>query len=139
MKTYLYEQYSTVREDTAEQFTAKLNSEIYRLRSHNPRVVISESDPLCAYIKYSISEEVPESVQEKTEMEGITFKCKHCPYFKPILKEDETEDKRCKYGDCEFAELGRTKKEAPACEMLYTNLKECMDAFKIIEADEEDE
>ena len=119
MKNSYYEQYATVREDTAALFTAKLNEEIYRLRHYRPTVVISESDPLCAYVKYNISESMPETVAEASEIEGVKFRCEQCPYFTPMLKHDETIDKRCKYGDCPHAEMGRTLKESPACELLY--------------------
>ena len=125
MRHSIYEQYATVREDTAAMFDSKLNETIYRLRHHNPKVVISESDPLCAYVKYSINEAQPETIAEEYQTKGIKFTCKHCPNFKPILKEDETVDKRCRYGDCDYADMGRTKKDAPACDLLYNILEEC--------------
>lgn len=125
MRHSIYEQYATVREDTATMFDSKLNETIYRLRHHNPKVVISESDPLCAYVKYSINEAQPETVSEEYEAQGINFKCCHCPHFKPILKEDETVDRRCKYGDCEYADMGMTPKDSPACELFYNTIKEC--------------
>lgn len=124
MNNSIYEQQVTIIEDSAAVFDHRLNEEIYRLRNYNPRVVRSESNPLYAYVKYSISESVPETLSEACEVEGVKFKCEQCPYFKPMLKEDETIDKRCKYGDCEFAEMGRTPKNAPACDLLYELIKD---------------
>lgn len=124
MKSSRYEQFAIVREDSASLFTDRLNETLYRLKDNNPIVKFSESDPLCAYIKYSISETTPETISEASEMEGVSFVCAQCPYFKPILKADETVDERRKYGDCEHAEMGRTLKNARACDRLYELIKE---------------
>ena len=124
MNNSIYEQQVTILEDSAQVFDQRLNEEIYKLRHHHPKVVRSENNPLYAYIKYSISEAVPETLSEAYEVNGIKFKCEQCPYFKPILKEDETIDKRCKYGDCEHAPMGRTAKESPACDLLYELIKD---------------
>lgn len=124
MKSSVYEQFAIVQSDSAALFTAKLNETIYRLRNSNPVVKFSEADPLCAYIHYVVYENTPETVAEASEMEGVHFVCAQCPYFHPIMKEDGTPDKRVKWGDCEYAELGRTMRMASACDKLYETIKE---------------
>lgn len=124
MKSSVYEQFAIVQENSASLFTARLNEELYRLRDSRPAVKFSESDPLCAYIHYTVSVNTPESVAEASELEGVHFVCSQCPFFNPVMKEDGSEDKRCKWGDCEHAEYGRTLKTGSACDKLYELIKE---------------
>lgn len=124
MKTSVYEQFAIVKEDSAALFTAKLNEQIYALREYSPVVTFSDADPLCAYIKYVASVSVPESLSEEYEEQGTRFICAQCPFFKPVTKGDGSEDKRCKWGNCEHAEFGRTYKTSRACDKLYELIKE---------------
>ena len=125
MKRSTYEQFAIVAADTAALFTERLNAEIFRLKDNNPVVIFSEStSPFYARIKYVVDTEAPESIAEASAVEGVSFVCLQCPFFKPALKEDGTIDKRVKWGDCEHAELGRTYKTAPACDKLYELIKE---------------
>lgn len=124
MNHSIYEQQVTILEDSAAVFDQRLNEEIYRLRHYRPKIVRSETNPLYAYIKYSMDEVKAETLSEASEIEGVKFRCEQCPYFKPTLKADETIDKRCRYGDCEHAEMGRTFKDSAACEILYTLIQD---------------
>lgn len=124
MKNSVYEQFAIVREDSASLFTARLNEKIYELRDNSPKVMFSDSDPLCAYIHYIVNEQTPETVAEASEVNGVSFVCAQCPYFKPALTQDGEIDKRKKWGDCEHTELGRTFKTAAACDKLYDAIKE---------------
>ena len=124
MKRSSYEQFAIVSADSASLFTERLNAEVYRLRNNDPVVKFSESIPLYAQIKYIVTTETPETVSEEAEVNGVTFVCLQCPYFKPALKANGEVDKRVKWGDCEHTELGRTLKLAPACDKLYELIKE---------------
>ena len=124
MKRSSYEQFAIVSADSAPLFNQQLNEEIRRLKDNNPVVHFSESIPFYAQIKYIVNEETPETISEASEMEGVRFVCAQCPYFKAPLKDDGTEDKRCKYGDCEHTELGRTFKNSAACEKHYELIAE---------------
>ena len=125
MKRSRYEQFAIVSNDSAALFTERLNEEIRRLKDYNPVVSFSESsNPFYARIKYVVSTETPETTAEASAVEGVSFVCLQCPYFKPALREDGEVDKRVKWGDCEHTELGRTYKTAPACEKLYELIKE---------------
>ena len=124
MRSSVYEQFATVHEDSASLFDARLNEKVRELHAFNPKVKFSESIPFYAHISYTVNENIPETVSEASEMSGVSFVCFQCPYFKPVLKEDGTVDRRVKWGDCEHAELGRTYKTAAACEKLYELIKE---------------
>lgn len=124
MKNSVYEQFATVREDSASLFDAKLNEKVLELRGYNPRVKFSESIPFYAHITYTVNEKIPETISEASEMAGVCFVCGQCPNYKPMTTADGETDKRRRYGDCEYAEMGRTKKSAPACEILYELIKE---------------
>ena len=124
MKRSSYEQFAIVHADSASLFNQQLNAEIRRLKDNSPTVHFSESIPFYAQIKYIVNEETPETIAEASAVEGVRFVCAQCPYFKAPLKDDGTEDKRCKYGDCEHAELGRTFKKTAACEKLYDLIAE---------------
>lgn len=125
MKRSSYEQFAIVAADSASLFTERLNAEIHRLRDNNPVVEFSEStSPFYARIKYVVNSETPETIAEASAVEGVSFVCLQCPYFKPATKADGEVDKRVKWGDCEHTELGRTIKTAPACERLYELIKE---------------
>lgn len=124
MKRSTFEQFAIVREDSASLFSERLNETIYRLKDNNPTVHFSESDPLCAYVNYSITETTPETISEEIQMGGASFVCAQCPYFHAVLKDDGEPDRRCKWGECEYAELGRTYTKSAACDKLYKLIKE---------------
>ena len=124
MRSSSYDQFAIVQADSASVFEKQLNEEIFRLRDRNPVVKFSESIPFYAQIKYIVNTETPETVAEASAVEGVRFVCAQCPYFKAPTKDDGTEDRRCKYGDCEHTELGRTFKSSPACEKLYELIAE---------------
>lgn len=124
MRSSVYEQFAIVQETSASLFAVRLNEELFRLKDKRPAVRFSESDPLCAYIQYTVSVNTPETVAEASEISGVSFVCAQCPFFVPPTTASGEIDRRCKYGDCEHAELGRTYKTSPACDKLYELIKE---------------
>lgn len=124
MRSSSYDQFAIVQADSATLFEQELNEAIRRLKDYNPVVKFSESIPFYAYVKYRVNENIPETISEASEIEGVRFVCAQCPYFKPVLREDGEVDKRVKYGDCEYAELGRVLRKAPACDRCYEAIKE---------------
>ena len=124
MRSSSYDQFAIVQADSATLFEQELNEAIRRLKDYNPMVKFSESIPFYAYVKYRVNENIPETISEASEIEGVRFVCAQCPYFKPVLREDGEVDKRVKYGDCEYAELGRVLRKAPACDRCYEAIKE---------------
>lgn len=124
MKHSALQQFATIHEDSASLFDARLNEKIYELRDCNPTVKFSEHIPFYAHITFVVKESTPETVAEASEINGVSFVCAQCPYFKPSLRDDGEIDKRCKYGDCEYSELGRTFKDSPACDKLYEAVRD---------------
>lgn len=124
MRSSSYDQFAIVQADSATLFEQELNEAIRRLKDYNPVVKFSESIPFYAYVKYRVNENIPDTISEASEIEGVRFVCAQCPYFKPVLREDGEVDKRVKYGDCEYAELGRVLRKAPACDRCYEAIKE---------------
>ena len=124
MRNSVYEQFATVHEDSASLFDARLNEKVRELRAFNPKVTFSDHIPFYAHISYCVNEKTPETVAEASEVNGVSFVCAQCPYFKPVLTQDGEVDKRCKWGDCEHAEFGRTYKTTAACDRLYELIKE---------------
>ena len=124
MRTSVYEQFATVMEDSASLFDTRLNAKVQELRRFNPRVKFSESIPFYAHITYTVNENTPETIAEASEMAGVSFVCGQCPNFVPKKTADGEIDKRCRWGDCDHAELGRTYKNSPACNELYEMIKE---------------
>ena len=124
MKHSVYQQFATIQEDSASLFDARLNEKVLELRDKNPKVTFSEHIPFYAHITYAVDEDAPETIAEASAVEGVSFVCFQCPYFKPALREDGEVDKRVKWGGCEHTELKRTFKTTPACEKLYELIKE---------------
>lgn len=124
MRHSVYPQFATIHEESGTLFDARLNEMIYELRDYNPKVKFSESIPFYAHITYTVNEKLPETVAEASELKGVSFVCGQCPYYQPMKTADGEVDKRRRYGDCDFAETGRTKCTAPACNELYELIKE---------------
>ena len=116
MKAQSIQQFAIVQSDSAAAFEGELNARIRELSDRNPKV---KFDGLTAYISYNETVRLPESLADMYELNGACFHCEDCPEFQAILKEDGTEDKRLKYGECQYAEMGRTRKDRAACDMLY--------------------
>lgn len=95
----------------------ELNLALLELSEKKVEVTFSEGYARIEYTKDF--EEIEPPVTEK----GITFTCAECPIFQPVLNRKGEPDGRVKYGDCEFAEFGRTWKTTAACSNLYTMLK----------------
>lgn len=124
MRNSVYEQFATVHEDSASLFDARLNEKVRELRAFKPKVVYSDHIPFYAHVTYCVNEQTPETVAEASEVNGVSFVCAQCPYFRPALTQDGEVDKRCKWGDCEHAEFGRTYKTTAACDKLYELIRE---------------
>lgn len=114
-----FQQFVIVQGDTAQQLTEKLNAELYRLRHKCPAVTF---EGLIARISYEEETSEPEDLRDEYEAVGVRLTCQDCPYFEPILKADGTEDKRNKWGDCEFANYGRTSRSSKPCDLLFRRI-----------------
>lgn len=120
MKCKSIQLFAIVRSDSASAFEGELNARIMELSDKNP---IVKFDGLTAYISYTETVKIPEDICDEYELQGAKFRCEDCPMFEPIRKEDGTEDRRVRYGNCELAKYGRTMKDSPACEQLFTMIQ----------------
>ena len=123
MRTESYQQFAVVKNDQASLFEGELNRRIRELKGKSPQV---KFDGLTAYISYIESNDIPESIADEYELAGAGFRCGSCPYFRPVLKADGTEDGRVSWGYCDNApnDLGRTYRDNPACNRLYEEIRE---------------
>lgn len=119
MKRESFTQYSIVTADSAQALTEQLNAEIRRLRSKQPTVTF---EGLIARIAYTETYEEPEDLRDEYHLKGVRLTCQDCPFFKPILKADGTEDRRVKIGDCPHKPLGRTFRDSMACDILFQKI-----------------
>lgn len=119
MKCESFKQFAIVRSDSAQLFEEQLNARLRELNDKSPDVSFSEQgDYLLARIKYTEKILLENVKPDPTEV-GIRFKCEDCPKFEPLRNKDGSENARAKIGDCELAEYGRTRRDMPACAVLY--------------------
>lgn len=121
MKAQSIQQFAIVQSDSAAAFEEELNARLMDLSEKNPKVSF---DGLTAYVSYIKTVRIPETLADAYELNGACFHCEDCPEFQAMLKADGTEDTRLKYGECQYAEMRRTRKDAPACDMLYKLIRD---------------
>ena len=121
MKAQSIQQFAIVQSDSAPAFEGELNARIRELSTKNPKVSF---DGLTAYVSYIKTVRIPETLADAYELNGACFHCEDCPEFQAMLKADGTEDTRLKYGECQYAEMRRTRRDAPACDLLYKMIKD---------------
>lgn len=119
MRSESIQQFAIVKEDSAVIFEEKLNARIKELKHNHPVVTFNESDPFYARICFTETTSIPEDIMDVYELGGIKFRCEDCPAFEPILNKDDTENRRVRYGNCEFSRMGRTFKDSVCCEHLF--------------------
>lgn len=119
MKRESYQQFAIVAADSAQTLTEQLNAKLYELKDKRPTVTF---EGLIARISYEESFTAPEDLADEYEAQGVNLTCQDCPFFSPIMKADGTEDKRVKWGDCEFAHYGRTSRSSRACDKLFKGI-----------------
>jgi hypothetical protein len=121
MKAQSIQQFAIVQSDSAAAFEEELNARLMDLSEKNPKVSF---DGLTAYVSYIKTVRIPETLADAYELNGACFHCEDCPEFQAMLKADGTEDKRLKYGECQYAEMRRTRRDAKACDILYKLIRD---------------
>lgn len=139
MRTSSYKQFEIIRADSPEDFTDRLNRRLFDLRHNWPDVSFGEEGQyLIARISYMQHDRVPEDLGDAYEMQNVKFTCQDCPMFKPIRNKNGEPNLRVKYGNCPYAEYGRTYKESRCCDMLYSLLRTGKIYLCLADDDEED-
>lgn len=125
MKTTNIPQIAIVEAPNAQE----LQQEVNRILSEHPDVDdISLQSDCHAIIKYTISKEEPESLEDRYRLEhGKTYHCNDCPYLEwdPDMR---SVTHYCKHHS------DRTRKTTPACEEFYSMLM--VDQIHPVTADE---
>ena len=121
MKAQSIQQFAIVQSDSAAAFEEELNARLMDLSETNAKVSF---DGLTAYVSYIKTVRIPETLADAYELNGACFHCEDCPEFQAMLKANGTEDTRLKYGECQYAEMRRTRRDAPACDMLYKLIRD---------------
>lgn len=104
-----------VAANNPEEFETKLNNTLAEIAGCKHELVFNLNAGFCAYITYTKTTEIPETVEDEYEMAGIRFYCVDCPnYVIPF-------DGRVKYTDCKLGT--KCKAGDSACEWLYQNVK----------------
>lgn len=118
MKCESFQQFAIVAADSAQSLTDQLNAKLYQLREKHPVVTF---DGLIARISYTEESETPETAYDEYKAVGVCLTCEDCPWFRPALNMDGTEDRRAKWGGCQFSPFGygHTKRTTKACEKLF--------------------
>ena len=119
MRHESYQQFAIVAADSAQQLSEQLNERLYELRTKRPQVTF---EGLIARISYSESVAIPEDLADQYELAGVRIRCGACPFFKPRLNIDGSEDKRAKWGACPCASYGQTSRESMVCNRLFEML-----------------
>ena len=120
MRCESYQQFATIRSDSEEDFDRKLNEKMRQLRNNKPEVEFRDRGQiLVAHIRYTEREYQPDDLGDEYEQQNIRFTCQDCPMFEPILNKDGSPNLKVKYGDCKYAQFGRTFKESRCCDTLY--------------------
>lgn len=120
MRNESYKQFATIRANTTEKFDAELNQKMRDLKWKSPEVSFREEGAyMIAHISYTESTNIPEDLGDIYEMQNVRFTCQDCPMFQPIKNKNGSPNMRVKYGDCPYAEFGRTYKESRCCDTLY--------------------
>lgn len=104
-----------VAANNPEEFESKLNRVLEELAGCKQELVFNLNAGYCAYITFTKTAQIPETVEDEYEIAGIRFYCSDCPnYVRPF-------DGRIKYTDCKNGV--KCKAGDSACEWLYQKVK----------------
>ena len=101
--------------NSAEEFETKLNKALEEIAGCQHELVFNLNAGFCAYITFTSTTQIPESIADEYDLAGIHFYCADCPNYVRSF------DGRIKYTDCKLGT--RCKASDGACEWLYRELK----------------
>ena len=82
----------------------------------DPDITFDRNRPFLAYVTFTETIEIPESVQDAYEMRGEYHFCGECPYW------EKPTDRRIKYDYCDLGE--KVGEKTAACDLFYKMLNE---------------
>ena len=104
---------------SAEEFQKKLNEALNEIALKGAKADVHFNMGLgfCAFVMFSESQKVAETLAEEYEIHDEEYHCEQCPMYKP------SEDKRVKYTTCKHG-CRRTHADRWACDWFYQALEE---------------
>lgn len=129
MKTQTTKQFVVVEAETGQEYQDKVNAYYSNPKYKGVVVDHRERANFCAYITYEITEQIPETVKDAYELDGVTFTCSDCPFL------ERKEDGRIRRFKCLASEQSGeewSRRESSACEYFYEALQSgtLMEAMK---------
>lgn len=110
MKTKTRLRVKAIHADTADEFNAIIDEILNAANA--PKITYMEALPFAAYVEYRETQEIPETIAERYELQGEGATCGDCPFLV------RTKDKRCKWHYCAQHEQ-RATEGRPACDVFY--------------------
>lgn len=110
-----YKEHITIEAERGEDFDRLLNEAVQKHAEQNVEVIYKmNADGHCAYVTFDCKINIPETIADEYELQGICLNCGDCPLFKL------PNDKRIKYIRCdEGGYRKRASFERKACDWLY--------------------
>ena len=99
MKRLQIQQIEIVTGETVEIYNERLNKALRDLKGENVKVEFHQTNPMFAYIRYTITEEIAEGLADEYELKGIRCTCRDCPLIQG------TDDRRRHYYWCKYKSI----------------------------------
>lgn len=122
MKEKTYQQIRVISNNDPAEFQRLFNEAQTELASKNPKVQFNMTMGHCAYITYTETQKIPETMEDEFSLVGVELRCRNCPKFEWPLRKDGEIYKSKKRGTCPVAMYGFTNRDSHACEYLYKGL-----------------
>lgn len=122
MKEKTYQQIKVISNNDPAEFQRLFNEAQTELASKNPKVQFNMTMGHCAYITYTETQKIPETMEDEFSLVGVELRCRNCPKFEWPLRKDGEIYKSKKRGTCPVAMYGFTNRDSHACEYLYKGL-----------------
>lgn len=110
MKVITKKKIRTVQATSATEFDRQFNEASEELSSSAE--LKWDAAPMCVHFIYEVEEQIPETVSDEFELQGIKYYCKDCPYL------NKGKNKRQRSHGCKYAEFGTVTDFTPACEFF---------------------
>lgn len=122
MKDKTYQQIRVISNNDPIEFQRLFNEAQTELAAKNPKVQFNMNMGHCAYITYTETTRIPETMEDEFNLVGIELHCRNCPNFEWPRRKDGGIHMSKKQGTCPVAAYGFTSRDALACEYLYKGL-----------------
>lgn len=101
MKSISRTEIKVVEAKSGAEFEVEMNAALRCVSDLNSKYQIHFNLSMghCAYIEYSYTEQIPESLKDEYALRGEVFYCGNCPMFEPSM-DGRIKAGKCKYGVC---------------------------------------